>query len=291
MAPEERPVGPVERGAEPDPPDGGRDPSRFLESRLERYAELDRANLPYLDWQLEAFRPHLGRRVLEIGCGVGGIVELLGPRELVYGIDVEADVLEYARRRFRARPECRFACADFGTLAPERLAELRAQRFDTVIAVNVLEHIRDDVGALQTVESLLVPGGVLALLVPAHPWLYGPYDELDGHFRRYSKAYLRAILRHTGLRERRMRYFNALGAVGWFVQYRLLRRPAHGTGHFGLMNRAIPLLRPLERALPPPFGLSLVAVLERPAAPGAARQGEAPPRRPAGGPGGPCPQR
>jgi SAM-dependent methyltransferase len=234
-----------------------------VSSRLARYVHLDRANLPYLAWQLDQFRPFLGRRVLEIGCGVGGVLSLLGPRECIWGIDVDPEILAYARERFRDRPEFRFAVADLGALDPALVAELAAQRFDTILCINVLEHVRDDIGALQTLERLLVPGGTLALLVPAHLALYGAYDRVDGHWRRYGRAYLRTILSHTRLRPVRMHYFNAAGALGWFVQYRLLRRNVHDQSHFGRMNRLLPIVRPLEAWLPPPFGLSLVAVCRR----------------------------
>jgi SAM-dependent methyltransferase len=235
----------------------------LLRSRLERYVRLDRANLPYLAWQLEQFRPWLGQRILEIGCGVGGIVEMLGARERIFGIDVDPDVLGYAARRFRDRPECAFAVGDLGRLPRDLEEALRSERFDSIVCINVLEHVRDDIGALLTLERLLAPGGTLALLVPAHLWLYGRYDRLDGHYRRYTKAYLRTILGHTGLRPIRMYHFNAPGALGWWVQYRLLQRTVHDQSHFGAMNRILPFVRAAERLVRPPFGLSLVAVCTR----------------------------
>jgi SAM-dependent methyltransferase len=237
------------------------------EDRLDRYLFFDRINRPYTAWQLEPFRSRLGRRILEIGCGVGGVIDLLGPRELVYGLDSEPEVLAHAAQRFRDRPECRFACLDFGSIDLEALAGLKSLGFDTVICINVLEHIRDDIGALQKMAEVLEPGGVLALLVPAHLGLYGPYDRLDGHFRRYNKAYLRTILGHTPLVVEWMSYFNAVGGLGWWVQYRLLKRTIHGAGQFGLMNRLIPVLRRVEAVLPPPFGLSLVALCRKGAEP------------------------
>ncbi len=195
---------------------------------------------------------------------MGGIVELLAGRaELVCGLDVDPEVIGYAARRFADRPGCRFVAADVGELGPELRAELRAQRFDSVVAINVLEHVRDDIGALQTLAELLEPDGILALLVPAHLALYGPYDAVDGHYRRYSKAYLRTILRHTPFEALRMRYFNAAGALGWWVQYRLLRRSIHGENQYGAMNRILPVARALEARVPPPFGLSLVATCRR----------------------------
>ena len=231
-----------------------------LSVRLDRYLLFDRINRPYLEWQLDQFRPLLGQRILEVGCGVGGIVDLLGQRERIVGIDVETDVLEYAARRFAHRPECRFIHADIARLAPELHADLQSEAFDSIVCINVLEHIRDDINALQVMESLLVPKGILALLMPAHLGLYGPYDRLDGHYRRYTRPYLRTILGWTRLRPLRMRYFTMIGAAGWWVQYKLLKRSIHGSGQFGIMNRLIPMMRPVERLLPPPFGLSLIAI-------------------------------
>jgi SAM-dependent methyltransferase len=242
---------------------GSAEPEALVASRLERYVHLDRANLPYLSWQLDQFRPFLGCRVLEIGCGVGGVLSLLGPRECVWGLDVDPEILAYARERFRDRPDCRFAVADLGALEPALVAELAAQRFDTILCINVLEHVQDDLGALRTLGGLLVPGGTLALLVPAHPALYGAYDRVDGHWRRYDRARLRALLGQTRLRPLRLHYFNAVGAIGWFVRYRLLRKTVHDQSHFGRMNRLLPLVRPLESWWKPPFGLSLVAVCRR----------------------------
>jgi SAM-dependent methyltransferase len=234
-----------------------------IASRVARYARLDRVNHPYLDWQLEQFRPWLGQRILEVGCGVGGIVALLGPRERIVGLDVDPEVLGFARERFADRPECRFALGDIATFSDAELAELAAERFDTIVCINALEHMQDDIGGLRAFERVLTPGGTLALLMPAHNALYGPYDALDGHWRRYDKRYLRTLLRHTRFSELRMHYFNVAGAIGWWLQYRLLERQVHGESQFGRMNRLIPLMRPLEAFWKPPFGLSLVAVCRR----------------------------
>ena len=232
-----------------------------LQNRLARYARYDRVNRPYLEWQIETFRHSLGRRILEIGCGVGSLLDLLGPREAILGVDVEKDVLEYARARFANRAEMTFVHGDLGD--PELERTLAAFAPDTLLCINVLEHVRDDLAALQRLERVLAPGGSLCLLVPAHFALYGAYDRSDGHFRRYSKAHLRVLLSHTNLRCLRLRYFNAVGAAGWWVQYKLLRREVHAEAQFGLMNRLVPVFRRVERVLPPPFGLSVVALCRR----------------------------
>lgn len=234
-----------------------------LDSRLERYLAFDRVSRPYLEWQLEALRPYLGRRVLEVGCGVGSVLALLAPRERLFGIDVEADVLAAAASRFRDRPEMSFACLDAARLDPSALDVLRRERFDTLVSLNVLEHIEDDVAALRAFAALLAPGSMLLLLVPAHALLYGPYDRLDGHYRRYSRRILAARVTAAGFDPLVLRYHNALGALGWFVQYKLLRRTIHGEQHIEWTNRLIPVLRRIERAIPPPFGLSLIVLARR----------------------------
>jgi 2-polyprenyl-3-methyl-5-hydroxy-6-metoxy-1,4-benzoquinol methylase len=228
------------------------------ESRLARYVAFDKANRPYLEWQVAQFREYVGERVLEIGCGVGSIIELLGNRELIVGADIESEVLEFARQRFGGR--VRFAQIDAGAMTAGTVDDLRELAIDTVVCINVLEHIENDVAALEAMRSILRPGGHLALLVPAHQALYGAYDALDGHFRRYSKGAVVGLLRRAGFDVVKARYFNAVGAIGWWVQYKLLRRKIHEEGHFGVMNALVPLLRPLERAVEPPFGLSVVAI-------------------------------
>jgi 2-polyprenyl-3-methyl-5-hydroxy-6-metoxy-1,4-benzoquinol methylase len=245
------------------PKAGMTEAERLLESRLARYAALDPVTGPYLEWQLDQIRPWLGQRILEVGCGVGGILERLGPRERVVGIDVEVDILAFAADRFRDRPEYSLRVLDLGAISDEEQKELQAERFDSIVCINALEHMRDDIAVLQTLEQLLAPGGTLAILVPAHPSLYGQYDKIDGHWRRYGKAELRTLIGHTGLRLERLHYFNSAGAFGWWLQYRVLKRSVHGESQFGLMNALVPILRPLEALVKPPFGLSLVAISRR----------------------------
>jgi SAM-dependent methyltransferase len=208
----------VARSSEPGAALPHRVESAALTSRVARYTEFDRLNRPYLEWQLAGFRPFLGRRILEIGCGVGGILDLVGPREAVLGVDVDREVLE---------------------------------------------HVRDDLAALERLERVLAPGGHLCLLVPAHFGLYGSYDRLDGHYRRYSRSHLGILLSHTGFQVLQLRYFNAIGALGWWLNYKLLRRSIHGGAQFDLMNRVIPVARRIEALVPPPFGLSVVALCRR----------------------------
>ncbi len=232
----------------------------MTDSRLDRYLVFDRANRRYFDWQLEQFSPYLGRRILEIGCGVGSIAERLMPRDTYVGLDIEPELLEDARERFHGNASLEFHLIDVTRASHAQLDDLRAMRFDTVVAINVLEHIEDDVRALSRIREILCPEGHLALLVPAHPTLYGAYDKLDGHFRRYRSRELREKLKAAGFDIDVFHHFNSIGAIGWWAQYRLLRRSAPPDSELGLMNSLVPLMKRVERAVKPPFGLSVVAV-------------------------------
>jgi 2-polyprenyl-3-methyl-5-hydroxy-6-metoxy-1,4-benzoquinol methylase len=231
--------------------------------RLDRYVLFDPINRAYTRWQLEQVEDALGQRILEVGCGVGGIIDLLGRRELIFGIEVEEEVLSFAKGRFQDRPECRFAQADIVRLSDDLADTLQRSHFDSVVCMNVLEHIEDDVAALRQMAALLVPGGRVALLVPAGRWLYGEYDRLDGHYRRYNRRMLQNAITQAGLRVTRLHYFNSVGAIGWWVQYKVLRRTIHGEVQFGVMNRLLPAVRFCERLVKPPFGLSLIAVCQK----------------------------
>jgi SAM-dependent methyltransferase len=245
-----------------------RDPSEVEGSssyaRLNRYRLFDEVNAPYMRWQLEQFTPFLGPRLLEVGCGVGSILAQLKPREFVMGVDVEDEMAAFAGQRFPDRRLYRFASLDISSLSAESRLMLKRQRFDTVLCINVLEHVLNDESAVAAMADVLEPGGTLALLVPAHPALYGQYDAMEGHFRRYTRASLRGLLARSGLDVVRLHRFNMAGAAGWWFQYRLLRQRIHGQGHFKVLQAALPVLKALEARLKPPFGLSLVAVAKKP---------------------------
>lgn len=236
---------------------------RDTDVRLHRYTDFDQINGAYLDWQFDQFRKFVGDRLLEIGCGVGGILERLPDCSVIQSLDVEEDVLLAAQQRFQDRPEMMFTLLNLATCEDAQVVELQDRRFDTVLAINVLEHIEDDRTVLQRTERILASGGHMVVLVPAHPQLYGEYDRLDGHFRRYTKSSFRKGVSQTGFTVVHLRYFNLLGAVGWWWHYRFLKRTIHGATQFGVMNRLIPLMKRVERMVSPPFGLSVIAILRK----------------------------
>jgi hypothetical protein len=128
--------------------------------------------------------------------------------------------------------------------------------------LNVLEHIEDDLFALAQMRDALSAEGNLALLVPAHRFLYGEFDRALGHFRRYGRRELATKLGKAGFVVREMNFFSLAAALPWLINGRLLKRDYIPAGQANLANLLVPLLK-LERLIGPPCGLSLIAIAQK----------------------------
>ena len=214
----------------------------------------------YFDWQARMVEPHVGRRVLEIGCGLGNFTRHLLDRELVIGIDVEPACVRGWRSSF---PESSNLLGfPMDAVDPEFL-ELKRYQPDTVVCLNVLEHIENHQRALEHMHAVLPPGGRALLIVPAFESLYGPIDRNLGHFRRYSKRTFRGLCESIGFRPA-MHYFNVVGLLGWWVNAKIFKRAEQSESQIRLFDRAIvPVMSRLEGIVHPPFGQSIFAVLEK----------------------------
>ncbi len=215
------------------------------------------------DWLFDEFKAHIGQRVVEIGCGLGNHFAHLLDRELLFGFDISEPSVRQVRERFAGHPNVRVAQM---SITDPAVLTLKPERLDTALSVNVFEHIEDDRLALKHTGELLQPGGKFILIVPAHPLLFGPMDTAIGHYRRYTKALLRDRFREAGFELVLTKYINMLGAAGWLVNGRLLRRQVPPRGQLRLLNRIIPLARAVEKVIPAPFGVSVLAVGRKPAA-------------------------
>jgi SAM-dependent methyltransferase len=214
----------------------------------------------YFAWQSRLVRKELGSRVLEVGCGVGNFTGTLLDREAIIAVDVEPECIQRFKQRYPDHENLHAFVCDI--LSPE-FRELASYRPDSCVIVNVLEHVEDDHAALRAVISVLAPGGVIVLLVPAFQALYGPIDKNLGHHRRYSRGGIRRLAQRTGLRIRKLHYMNSIGFFGWWTNARIFKREAQSERQIEIFDRyLVPPLSALERLLPPPFGQSLLAVLQ-----------------------------
>jgi SAM-dependent methyltransferase len=242
---------------------------------LEDQERMSRAE-NYFAWQGRLVTRELGRRVLEVGCGLGNFTGMLLDRETVIAVDSQTDCIQRLQKRYPNRTNLHVFACDAGSPAFSDLARFRP---DSCVCLNALEHIEDDRQALHAIASILSPGGVIVLLVPAFAALYGPIDTNLGHYRRYSRGSIAGLAGSTGLRIRKAHYMNALGFFGWWVNSHILRRGAQSERQIEIFDRyVVPFLSRLEGMVRPPFGQSLFVVLEKTIAPDGGRttHGESP---------------
>ncbi|HJQ84982.1 MAG TPA: glycosyltransferase [Candidatus Binatia bacterium] len=231
-------------------PDVGRDDEEF--ATLRRVQVLHR----YTEWVWEMLRPHVGRRVLEVGSATGAMTRYLATREHLIATDVDPEYVAMLRRDYAETPNVEVRPLDLARFGQDGLAP---GTFDTVVSANFLGNVDDDARMLRAMRNLLQPGGRVVLVVPALGALFGSIDRAIGHRRRYSRKEIGAKLEAAGLTVEELRFFNVLGMAGWFVNARLLGRRSVPGLQARINDRLVPLLR-LERHLGPPLGMSLLAV-------------------------------
>ncbi|MCA1616275.1 MAG: class I SAM-dependent methyltransferase [Acidobacteria bacterium] len=215
----------------------------------------------YHRWILDEFRAFIGRTVVEVGAGTGNFTSLLLTTRpsLHFALEPAANVFARLAEKFAGVPNVR---ALRGTLAD--LSGEVAGGADTVLYVNVLEHIEDDRRELERARATLRPGGHLCVFVPALPWLYGTADAAFGHHRRYTRGGLERLVASAGFRVVRLRHFDLAGILPWFVLFRVLKRPSITAGQAKWYDRlVVPALRRLESAVAPPTGKNLLLVAQR----------------------------
>ena len=232
----------------------------------DRYAADDletmRGATRYSTHLFELFRPYIGRRVLEIGCGIGTMSEKLAAvADVVLGIEPNRSCAVQVLEHMRAEP--RFSLREC-LLEDCDPVELASHHFDTVFCVNVLEHIEDDIAALSTFKRVIQPDGHVLVWVPAVPAAYGPLDAELGHHRRYTKRSLAQAFTRADLEIVSLRYTNPIGLVGWMYNAHAGKSTRHSPMQIKLFETLVaPWALPLDRLIPPPVGLSLVAVGRR----------------------------
>jgi glycosyltransferase involved in cell wall biosynthesis len=216
-------------------------------------------------WMADALRPWLGDRVLEIGAGMGNLTGELLPRAAYALTDIDPLHLHYLKNRYAANRNISVRLLDVADAA--HFQGLEGQ-FDSVVCLNVLEHVERDAAGLQNIFAALAPGGCALVLVPRSMQLFGTLDTVLGHVRRYTDAELEQKLKAAGFAVEKIFTFNRIGVPGWWLNGRVLKRKHFGRFQLKLYDSLVWLWRLLEQVLPWP-GLSLIAVARKPApAPG-----------------------
>ena len=218
----------------------------------------------FTEWMYAQIKPHLHGSILEIGSGTGTYSEKLVhgfPNTRIVLTDFDPSYVNALQVKYKS-PTVKAQLLDFGSA--ESFAAL-GESFDSAFALNVLEHVEDDVQALANVYENLKPGGTFVVLVPAHPFLYNCMDEAVGHYRRYTKQVLIDKARRAGFEVKKIFYFNFLSIPGWYVNGTLLRKSTIGGGLMRIYDVLIPGMRFAEKyVFRQTLGISLIAVLKKP---------------------------
>lgn len=229
----------------------------------ERYGHNILANLSlahrFNTWIAKTIQPFLGHRILEVGAGIGNISCLLPQKETLTLTDIDPVYIDILENAYLDNDIVDVQHLD---IAANTSLEGLEGKYDTVVCLNVLEHIEDDEAALKRMYQLLEPGGRLVLLVPQYLGLYGSYDKELDHFRRYRCSGARALLEKVGYKVQKRKNINFLSIFGWWWNSCLLRRRTMSKFQLKCFDMLVPILRPIEAVLPLP-GLSLILVAER----------------------------
>ncbi|WP_406049810.1 class I SAM-dependent methyltransferase [Kribbella sp. NBC_00889] len=213
----------------------------------------------YRRYQHDLIAPHCGRSVLEVGAGLGEFAAQFTGLDRLVLTDADPDAVELLAERFADRPEVEARQLALG-------GELSLGKpVDSIVAINVLEHIEDDAAALKSLAGLVIPGGTIVLWVPGYQQLYGEFDRRVGHFRRYTPATLRDAFERAGLQVELAKPVNLLGGIAWWAAVRRGGSTKPNPRLVSIYDRfVVPVTRAVESVVPVPFGQTVLGVARVP---------------------------
>ncbi len=212
-------------------------------------------------WMYESIKPFVGKQIAELGCGKGNLSKLLKSHGRLFLTDNRSEYLQELRQKWSDDKMLEIANLDLSEQA--QYQRLRTFRPDTVVCLNVLEHIKDDQAMLQNLYTVVPKDARLVFLVPFNPKLTSEFDRQIGHFRRYSKGELEAKMTKAGFLVERQFFFNKVGVLAWWLGNKLSRQRTITAWQLRLYNFLTPLFRLVDRWLPM-TGLSTVVIARKP---------------------------
>lgn len=211
----------------------------------------------YNQWTIKKFTKFLKGNILEVGCGIGNFTNFLTAFGKVWAIDINNDYLKQTKSKIDGKVNVGFGDIEKGKFF------FNDQKFDSIVCLNVLEHIENDEKALKNLNGLLSDRGYLILLLPAGKILFGKIDKAIGHFRRYSKEDIVKKMNKANFSILQCRELNFLGAIGWFLAGKILNNSTVSENQIKLFNIVGPFMLPLENIIEPPVGTSILIIAQK----------------------------
>lgn len=227
-------------------------------STLESISGADKFNR----WMYETIKPFCKGRILEIGGGIGNISQcFLDDKEELVVTELQTEYCDMIRKRFGNHPNLKDVI-EMDIIDPE--FDLKYESwfgtFDSVFALNVVEHIADGRIAIANCKKLLKKGGHLVILVPAFQSIFNHFDTALGHYRRYTAKTLETVFKANDLSIIHRQYFNLIGIAGWWVSGTLLQKKIIPEGQMKLYNFFVPVFRIIDKLSNKYLGLSVIMV-------------------------------
>jgi 2-polyprenyl-3-methyl-5-hydroxy-6-metoxy-1,4-benzoquinol methylase len=198
-----------------------------------------------------------GKKIIEVGCGSGLLLQYVPKSFDITGVDFSQGNLDKAKEK---NPHVSFFKAD---LNDKNDWVDYSEGFDTVLCSEVVEHIENDKTAMEILYSLVKPGGVLVLTVPAFNLLFSEFDRKEGHFRRYSKKQISSLIEHAGFRIEQCRYWNVMGFLGWFFFIKILNLNLKKSSN-SVFSTIMGKFLKLERKTKFPLGQTIIVKARKP---------------------------
>jgi SAM-dependent methyltransferase len=228
------------------------------EKTLQVISKADRFN----DWMYKTISPFCSGRILEIGSGIGNISSrFLDNGKSITLSDIRDNYCQELVTKFSAFKNLDGVIKlDLVDPSFENKLLNYKNSFDSIFALNVIEHIENDSQAVNNCRYLLKKGGSLVVLVPAYQALYNQFDENLGHYRRYNLKSLDRLLKNGGFEITHHQYFNLAGILGWYFTGKILKKKRIPEGQMGLYNMLVPIFKIADKISLNQFGLSVINV-------------------------------
>lgn len=217
----------------------------------------------YNKWTFGKFNEYLKGTILEVGCGIGNFTPDLSKYGTVTAIDIDQQLIEKFRNQKNSKISLGFGDIEKGEFFFQNKRSFLDKTFDTIVCLNVLEHIQNDIQALENIHKLLKKDGHLILLVPIYSFLYGEIDKSVGHFRRYNPEQLLKKMQDAGYTIISNRKLNFLGAIGWFIAGRIFKNKHIEGNKIQLFNILSPVFLLAENLIEPIIGTSILIIAKK----------------------------
>ncbi len=217
-------------------------------------------------WMYEEIRPEINvnGNILEVGSGIGTFSKMLVndfPNSHLTLTDVSYEYIVELGKEFQNNKNVTTAKLDLNN--QDDYERIGYGQFDSIMAVNVLEHVENDEFALTQLYNMLKDKGTLVILVPSHKVLYNDIDKNIGHFRRYAKKDLKNKIVKSGFDLDRMFCFNALGIIGWFLNGKVFKKSQVNGNGLKVLDTLVPVMKQAERVAGKRVGLSIICYLRK----------------------------